>query len=70
MRELTVKNYANAEGVHERTVRRWIEKGAVTIRRTPGGGIRVVLDASSRGPGAVVMPSLMASEDNGGQSSN
>ena len=42
MKELTVKEYAAVERVDERTVRRWIEKGAVTVRRTPGGGVRVV----------------------------
>jgi excisionase family DNA binding protein len=40
-RELTVKEYAERERVEERTVRRWIEKGAVEVRRTPGGGIRI-----------------------------
>jgi predicted site-specific integrase-resolvase len=40
--ELTVKEFAAIERVDERTVRRWIAKGAVSIRRTPGGGIRIV----------------------------
>jgi excisionase family DNA binding protein len=39
--ELTVKEYANVERVTERTVRNWISKGAVAVRRTPGGGIRI-----------------------------
>jgi excisionase family DNA binding protein len=39
--ELTVKEYAAIERVDERTVRRWIAKGAVDVRRTPGGGIRI-----------------------------
>jgi excisionase family DNA binding protein len=39
--ELTVKEYAKAERVTERTVRNWIQKGAVAVRRTPGGGIRI-----------------------------
>lgn len=39
--ELTIKEYAQAERVDERTVRRWIAKGAVPVRRTPGGGIRI-----------------------------
>lgn len=42
MNELTVKQLAEREGVTQRTVRRWIDKGAVNVRRTPGGGIRVV----------------------------
>lgn len=42
MREWTVDQYATKEGVTERTVRRWIEKGAVVVRRTPGGGVRVL----------------------------
>jgi excisionase family DNA binding protein len=41
MEEYTVKEYARAERVHEDTVRRWITKGAVAVRRTPGGGIRI-----------------------------
>ena len=40
--EYTVKAYARREQVAERTVRRWIEKGAVAVRRTPGGGVRIV----------------------------
>jgi excisionase family DNA binding protein len=39
--ELTIKEFAALERVDERTVRRWIEKGAVPVRRTPGGGIRI-----------------------------
>ena len=42
MSELTVKEYAAQERVDERTVRRWIMKGAVKVRRTPGGGIRIL----------------------------
>lgn len=42
MSELTVKEYAAQERVDERTVRRWITKGAVKVRRTPGGGIRIL----------------------------
>jgi predicted site-specific integrase-resolvase len=41
MRELTVKQFARVEQVTERTVRNWILKGAVAVRRTPGGGIRI-----------------------------
>lgn len=40
--EFTVKEYAAIERVDESTVRRWIAKGAVDVRRTPGGGIRVI----------------------------
>ena len=39
--EWTVKEYAHLERVDERTVRRWIAKGALSVRRTPGGGIRI-----------------------------
>jgi excisionase family DNA binding protein len=42
IRELTVKQMAEREGVRERTVRRWIEKGALEVRRTPGGGVRII----------------------------
>jgi excisionase family DNA binding protein len=41
--EFTVKEIAARERVTERTVRRWIEKGAVVVRKTPGGGVRVLL---------------------------
>ena len=40
--EWTVKQYAAVEGVTERTVWSWISKGAVNVRRTPGGRVRVV----------------------------
>lgn len=39
---LTAGEYAAIERVTVRTVRRWISKGAVSVRRTPGGGIRIV----------------------------
>lgn len=39
--ELTVKEYAVIERVSERTVWNWIQKGAVPVRRTPGGGVRI-----------------------------
>jgi excisionase family DNA binding protein len=35
--ELTVKEYAARERVTERTVRNWIAKGALPVRRNPGG---------------------------------
>ena len=38
----TVKEYARLERVAPRTVYRWIDNGAVEVRRTPGGGIRVL----------------------------
>ena len=41
MPEFTVKQFAQKEQVDERTVRRWIVKGAVDVRRTPGGGVRI-----------------------------
>jgi predicted site-specific integrase-resolvase len=41
--ELTVKQYARVEQVTPRTVWNWISKGAVPVRRTPGGGVRVVV---------------------------
>lgn len=40
-RELTVKEYAAHERVTTRTVWTWIGKGAVPVRRTPGGHVRV-----------------------------
>ena len=42
MPEFTVKEFAAKERVDERTVRRWIDKGAVDVRRTPGGGVRIL----------------------------
>jgi predicted site-specific integrase-resolvase len=41
-RELTVREFAEKEQVDQRTVRRWIDKGAVDVRRTPGGGLRIL----------------------------
>ena len=43
VREYTVKEYAALEQVEPRTVWRWIEKGAVNVRKTPGGRYRVCL---------------------------
>lgn len=40
--EYTVKELANRERVNERTVYRWIDKGAVDVRRTPGGCLRII----------------------------
>lgn len=40
--DLKVKEFAARERVTERTVWTWISKGAVEIRRTPGGGVRIV----------------------------
>lgn len=48
MSELTIKEFAALERVDERTVRRWIAKGAVEARRTPGGGVRVIVPRTSR----------------------
>lgn len=45
--EWTVSQFAEREQVDERTVRRWIYKGAVQVRKTPGGGIRVVTKLDS-----------------------
>jgi excisionase family DNA binding protein len=53
MRELTVKELAEREGVNPKTVYRWINKGALDVRRTPGGGLRIVERRS--GPGAIVI---------------
>lgn len=44
--EFTVKEFARHERVDERTVRRWIAKGAVAVRRTPGGGVRIRQESS------------------------
>lgn len=40
--EWTVREYAEIERVTVVTVRRWIAKGAINVRRTPSGGVRVV----------------------------
>lgn len=46
--QLTVKEYAARERVDPKTVRRWIVKGAVDVRRTPGGGVRILVPSDSR----------------------
>lgn len=61
--DLTVKEFAARERVDERTVRRWILKGAVEYRRTPGGGIRIRATQS----GAVFID--MTNQDSDRQSS-
>lgn len=61
--DLTIKEFAHRERVHERTVRRWIEKGAVEVRRTPGGGIRI---PQRGGPAPILRLSDMASTDTSG----
>lgn len=55
--ELTVKEMASRERVDERTVRRWIAKGAVEIRRTPGGGVRIVDRRYEDRRGVIIMTS-------------
>ncbi len=40
--EWTVRQYAEREQVSPLTVRRWIVKGAIQTRKTPGGGIRII----------------------------
>jgi predicted site-specific integrase-resolvase len=39
--ELKVPEYAALERVAEKTVRRWVSKGVLEVRRTPGGGLRI-----------------------------
>lgn len=41
--EMNVKEYAHYEGVTQRTVWNWIQKGSVHVRRTPGGRVRVLI---------------------------
>lgn len=42
MAEHRVSEFARLERVTPRTVRQWIAKGALTVRRTPGGGVRII----------------------------
>lgn len=65
MNELTVKEFAAQERVDERTVRRWIVKGAVSVRRTPGGGVRII----QRRESSRVLIVGMTNTDNHGQAS-
>lgn len=39
--EFTVSQYAAVEQVDRKTVLRWIAKGALVVRRTPGGHFRI-----------------------------
>lgn len=65
MNELTVKEFAHQERVTERTVWNWIAKGAVKIRRTPGGGIRI---NDQRRESRVVIAGLINTESDGNPS--
>lgn len=47
MREYTVKEFAAIERVTPRTVHTWIAKGAIEVRRTPGGGLRIIVRGES-----------------------
>ena len=49
-RELTVKEYAIHERVTTRTVWTWISKGAIPVRRTPGGSVRVQITSARTEP--------------------
>lgn len=40
--ELTVKEAAKLKGVDTRTVYSWISSKKVVVKRTPGGGIRIL----------------------------
>lgn len=62
--ELTVKEYAAREGVDPRTVWRWVAKGAVDFRRTPGGRLRIL--EPRRSSGCVVL--RLTKSDESGQS--
>jgi len=42
----TVRECANQHGVTDRTVRNWIRKGAVGVVRTPGGGVRILVEVA------------------------
>ncbi|MCL4848734.1 MAG: MerR family DNA-binding transcriptional regulator [Acidobacteria bacterium] len=42
VRTFTIRKYAALHQVAPSTVRRWIAKGAVVVRRTPGGQIRII----------------------------
>ncbi len=64
MQEFTVKEFAGKERVTPRTVRTWIAKGAVDIRRTPGGGIRIIERRSESR--AIFMADAMKSADDRG----
>lgn len=46
--ELTAKEYAAVERVSVSTVWRWVAKGAVPVRRTPGGHLRIIQVATTR----------------------
>lgn len=47
-RRLKVRQVAAIYDVTERTVYRWIEKGAVDVERTPGGGVRIFVECEDR----------------------
>jgi predicted site-specific integrase-resolvase len=51
MIEFTVKEFAEKERVSQRTVWAWIAKGALEVRRNPGGRLRVIERRESDKPG-------------------
>lgn len=63
MKELTVKEFAHRERVTDRTVWNWIAKGAIDVRRTPGGGVRI-MDRRTEPRVVVIGPSNTENEGN------
>ena len=54
--EYTVREYAAREKVTAKTVRAWIQKGALEARKTPGGRLRVRDDGGPSGAAVIVIP--------------
>ena len=44
----TVRQCADENKVTRQTVYNWIRKGAVVTTRTPGGGLRVIVEDTAR----------------------
>lgn len=66
--EVTIKEYAQIERVTERTVRNWIAKGAVKVRRLPGGRLLRIQLANAGGVTGGVIFSLSEAETSGNDS--
>lgn len=58
-REYKVRDFAQREQVAVSTVRRWLAKGAVEWRRTPGGHVRIIDRPITAGRGVALISNVL-----------